>query len=56
MKTRLNRRGNLSFGDMLSPKIPDLRKAREDLRLSKSRIDAFEPSLYDTITLGVLRY
>ena len=41
---------------MLSPNIPDVVKARQDLPLPEIRIGAFEPSLYGTITDGAVIY
>ena len=41
---------------MLSPNIPDVVKARQDLPLPEIRIGAFEPSLHGTITDGAVTY
>ena len=59
METGLNRRESFSFGATPSPDILDLTKARQDLPLPDSQIDALEPSLYGTIihaTLTLLAY
>ena len=50
METGLNKQESFSFGVMSNRNIPDLVKARRDLLLPDSRIGAFEPSLYGTIT------
>ena len=54
METGLNMRESFSFGTIPSPNVQDLAKAREDLPLHESRMDAFEPSLYGTIIHAVL--
>ena len=54
METGLNRRDIFSFGNMPSPNIPDIAKARQDLPLPDSRIGAFEPSLFGTIIHAAL--
>ena len=54
VETGLNRREIFSFGAMPSPNIPDLAKARQDLPLPDSCVDALEPSLYGTIIHAAL--
>ena len=54
METGLNTWESFSFGAMLSPNIPDLAKARQDLPLPDSQIGTFELSLYGTIINAAL--
>ena len=50
----LNREETFSFGAMLSPNIPNIAKARQDLPLPDSRRGTFEPSLYSAIAHAAL--